>query len=152
MASGPFCSRDERTRSAASAARMPQSKYRRPALHDQISGELVTNLRALVKSSREAGEEWPDLIEQFRLLVTDGDKLTPRHVVILALTFSDSLSPEDRMPLREWHEREAKRLRRATDGMELGPFRFFTVDSVPVRDYRDSDWLRIPELGQRVFW
>ncbi|MDP5184826.1 hypothetical protein QOZ88_19510 [Blastococcus sp. BMG 814] len=127
------------------------AKFRRPALHDEITGGLVPGLRALVDQARTAGELWPDLIEQFRLQITDGDRLKPRNVRILAVTLDD-LTAQDRQPLREWRTQERKRLLRASNGIVLAPIWFGDLEKVGVGRYRDSDYLRIPELGQPVFW
>lgn len=127
------------------------AKYRRPALHDEITGGLVNGLRALVDQARAAGALWPDLIEQFRLEISDGDRLKPRNVRILAVTLDD-LTAEDKQPLRDWRTKERKRLLRASDGIVLGPMWFGDLEKVGVGRYRDSDYLRIPELSQPVFW
>lgn len=127
------------------------AKYRRPALHDEIAGGLVNSLRALVDQARPAGDLWPDLIEQFRLQITDGDRLKPRNVRILAVTLDD-LTAADKQPLRVWQTKERRRLLRASDGIVLGPIWFGDLEKVGVGRYRDSDYLRIPELSQPVFW
>lgn len=127
------------------------AKYRRPALHDEISDGLVNGLRNLIETSRKADDIWPDSIEQFRILVLEGDRLNPRHVVVLALTL-DKLSPMQKGPLRKWRTTERRRLAKVSDGIQLGPIRFVDVDDLKVRDYRSSDPLRIPELGGPTFW
>jgi hypothetical protein len=127
------------------------AKVRRPALHDQISDGLVNSLREFVKVTREAGEQWPDLFEQFRLLVTDGDKLQPKSVALLAITHGQTTGA-NRQPLRGWQRTEKRRLARASDGILLTPVRFYKLDELGARDYRDSDPLRVPELGSPAFW
>jgi hypothetical protein len=126
------------------------AKYRRPALHDEISGGLVTGLRALVSEARAGKAPWPDLIEQFRLLVLDGDRLTPRSVRVLTVLLRPGMAAADSAKLREWGEREKKRLWR--HGIALAPLDFVAVNELTVTDYRASDPLRVPELGQPAYW
>ncbi|MBB2923197.1 hypothetical protein [Cellulomonas cellasea] len=126
------------------------AKYRRPALHDEISGDLVTGLRDLVAEARESEALWPDVIEQFRLLVLDGDRLTPRSVRVLVILFRPGITAEDASPLREWRKREKKRLLR--HGIALAPLDFVAVSNLTVTEYRASDPLRVPELGQPAYW
>lgn len=126
------------------------AKYRRPALHDALTGEFIAGLNKVLAQAKKAGDVWPDSIEQFRLLVTAGDKLNPKNVALLAMTL-EKLSPGDQRPLRDWRNRERKRLLNISD-ITLSPIRFLTFDKVDVRDYRAADWLRITELGQPAFW
>jgi hypothetical protein len=126
------------------------AKYRRPALHDEISGGLVNGLRALVAEARAGKAPWPDLIEQFRLLVLDGDRLTPRSVRVLTILLRPGMAAADSAPLREWWEREKKRLWR--HDIALAPLDFVAVNELTVTDYRASDPLRVPELGQPAYW
>lgn len=126
-------------------------KFRRAALHDQLSVGLAAGLEQAVKQAKKAGAVWPDEIEQFRLLVTRGDRLHPKNVAVLAVTLADKLSPEEMEPLRKWRNQERRRLLRVSD-IQLDPVRFRSVDRVGARDYRASDWLRITELGQQTFW
>lgn len=126
------------------------AKYRRPALHDELTGEFITGLSKAVTQGKKAGQPWTDSIEQLRLLVTAGDKLSPKSVAVLAIML-EPLSLEERRPLQAWRNVERKRLLKASD-ITLDPIRFRTLDTVSVRDYRASDWLRITELGQPAFW
>lgn len=126
------------------------AKYRRPALHDEISDGLVSGLRALVAKARADEAPWPDSIEQFRLLVLDGDQLTPRSVRVLTILLRPGMAAADSAPLREWRNRETKRLRR--HDIMLAPLDFVAVNEMTVIDYRASDPLRVPELGQPAYW
>jgi len=126
------------------------AKYRRPALHDELTGEFIVGLNKVMAQAKKAGDAWPDSIEQFRILVTAGDKLNPKNVTVLAIML-ETLTLEERGPLRTWRNGERKRLLKVSD-ITLDPLRFRTLDKVDVRDYRASDWLRITELGQPAFW
>jgi hypothetical protein len=137
---------------AVAFAERVAAKYRRPALHDAITTGLVPRLRELVKSERDAGALWPDLIEQFRLLVTAGDRLQPTNVAIIAVLLEDKIDSANTEPLRAWRLQEKTRLTRASGTITLAPIRFQSLAKLSVRDYRESDPLRIPELHQPVFW
>jgi hypothetical protein len=126
------------------------AKYRRAALHDEISDGLVNGLRALVSEARTGKAPWPDLIEQFRVLVLDGDRLHPRSVRVLAILHRAGLAAADSQPLRDWWEREKKRLWR--HGIALAPVDFVAVGDLTVPVYRASDPIRVPELGQPAYW
>lgn len=72
-------------------------------------------------------------------------------MTVLALTLADKLTPEDAAPLRQWRTQERRRLLRVSD-IQLDPIRFRSLDTVGARDYRDSDWMLITELGQPTYW
>jgi hypothetical protein len=123
------------------------AKQRRPALHDEISGKMVDGLRELVTTAQKAGATWPDQLEQFRLLVTGGDRLTPSDVQLVAIAHSDALTARERCELRVWQRRERKRLLKAAN-ITLAPVAFVTLNKLDVVRYRDSTPLHVPELGR----
>lgn len=123
------------------------AKARRPALHDQLSGPMVSSLRDMIRQAQSNEENWPDLFEQFRLLVTDGGRLTPRTVQLLAISHANRPLPSDRRALREWRTRESKRLTRAAD-ITLSPITFIALTDLDAQRYRQSVPLHVPELGR----
>jgi hypothetical protein len=60
------------------------------------------------------------------------------------------MAAADSAPLREWWEREKKRLWR--HDIALAPLDFVAVNELTVTDYRASDPLRVPELGHPAYW
>jgi hypothetical protein len=123
------------------------AKQRRPALHDEIGGKLVDGLRELVTAAQTAGATWPDQLEQFRLLVTGGDRLAPTDVLLVAIAHSDALTARERCELRAWRRRECKRLMKAAN-ITLAPVAFVSLNKLDVVRYRDSTPLHVPELGR----
>ena len=83
--------------------------------------------------------------------MTAGVRLHPKDICLLAVTHLGrrDIDPADRAPLRKWRTAEAKRLKRASDGITLGPIRFRQVDELSVREYRDSSPLRVPDSAAR---
>lgn len=126
-------------------------KFRRAALHDAIHEVLRPSLCRAVADGVEAGHSWPDDIEQFRVLVRKGDRLKPENVAVVAVCYQ-KLSTFDRVALRTWRMSIMRTFKRSADGCQLGAVMFTTVDTMNVRDYRDSLFMSVPELGGSVFW
>lgn len=129
------------------------AKIRRPALHDAVDDPLRRTLRETIRQAVDSHKDWPDEVEQFRIQVTVGDRLRPKEVHIWVICFT-CLSPADRADLKEWKRSVTRNFRRQTDGCELR-VRFTTVDRLSVRDYRDyrdSVFMHVPELGGIAFW
>jgi len=95
---------------ALAFAERVSAKYRRPALNDALSGGMTNSLRQVVGKARDAGEGWPEEIEQFRLEVAEGTRLTPVKVRIMAITLN-KISTVDRQDLRKWRRSQDKSLR-----------------------------------------
>jgi len=128
------------------------AKIRRPALHDGISGHLVDSLRAFLRRIRGGSPDWLDRIEQFRVRIKEGEPLYPKSVEIIVVTLDEPLRGEEAAPLRQWRYGERGPFTKACEGATLLPLRFLPLETISVRDYRESHFLRIPELGQRTFW
>lgn len=135
-------------RAALEFAERVAAKLRRPALHDELTDGLRGRLRELVCT--EPAAPWLDDIEQFRLLVVEGERLQPTEVALVVVTL-DKLDAATRAPLRKWQQQERKRLRKKA-GIVLGKVRFRELASMSVEEYRASVPLHIPELTRRVWW
>lgn len=122
-------------------------KFSRPALHDVISGEIVTSVNRLI-SSAKSSSAWCDDIEQIRLEVVDGTRLSPKRVRLIVVT-DTALSASDRAPLRAEWRRHRKLLTKA--GIEPSPLAFRQLSKLPISEYRDSIPLNIPSLGRGQF-
>lgn len=124
------------------------AKYRRPALHDALSGPMTNSLCELVRSARDGGADWPEEIEQFRLEVLEGTRLSPVKVRIMVVELN-RLGCANRQDLRSWRVRQNKVLGRGYD-ISLAPMRYVALKDVSVADYRSAVQLRVPELGQSL--
>lgn len=135
---------------ALAFAERVSAKFRRPALHDALSGDMTTSLRELVNSVRQAGADWPEMIEQFRLEVIDGTRLEPTKVRIMAVTLN-KLEASDKHDLRAWRTAQDKILRR-NHNITLNAMRYAQLRDLAVAEYRDAVQLRVPELGQSLMY
>jgi hypothetical protein len=124
------------------------AKFRRPALHDALSGDMTTSLCRLVADARGAEADWPEMIEQFRLEVIAGTRLAPAKVRIMAVTLS-KLESNDKKDLRKWQGAQDKVLKRAHH-ISLAPMRYIQLREISVVEYRSAVQLRVPELGQSL--
>jgi hypothetical protein len=126
------------------------AKFRRPALADALSGDMTTSLRELVSNARTAGEDWPDMIEQFRLEIVEGTRLEPSKVRILAVTLN-KFDRDDKQALRAWRTAQDKTLRR-NHNISLAAMRYAQLRELTVAEYRGAVQLRVPELGQSLMY
>jgi hypothetical protein len=124
------------------------TKYSRPALHDHIANDLTASLNRLIRSQRGKGEVWMDRVEQVRVRVTDGTRLAPKAVELIVVTLDESLSPRERVPLRNWRNEQARPLAKAAGGCRLVPLRFVPLVELKAMDYRQSLQLALDELNQ----
>ncbi len=126
-------------------------KLRRPALHDHIAVDMTRSLEALIRRERVAGAAWMDRVEQIRVRVTLGDRITPQALELIVITIDEPLSAAEKESLRKWRTGQVKTFAKATGG-KLLPLRILPLSKVNVQDYRESVPLRLDELQQRPFW
>ena len=127
-------------------------KLRRPALHDYVAVDMTNSLEALIRRERSGGAAWMDRVEQIRVRVTVGDRISPQALELIVITIDDPLSPTEKDPLRKWRTGHVKTFGKATVGGKLLPLRILPLSKVSVQDYRESVPLRLDELQQRPFW
>lgn len=127
-------------------------KLRRPALHDHIAVDMTRSLEALIRRERVAGAAWMDRVEQIRVRVTLGDRITPKALELIVITIDEPLSAAEKESLRKWRTDQVKTFAKATGGGKLLPLRILPLSKVNVQDYRESVPLRLDELQQRPFW
>lgn len=127
-------------------------KLRRPALHDYVAVDMTNGLEKLIRQERRRGVAWMDRVEQIRVRVTEGYRISPRALELLVITIDDPLSPAEKAPLRKWRTDHVKSFAKATDGGKILPLRILPLEKVSVQDYRESVPLRLDELQQRPFW
>ncbi|MGH3932041.1 MAG: hypothetical protein ACRDTF_18930, partial [Pseudonocardiaceae bacterium] len=123
-------------------------RSRRAALHDELSGSMLKNLRELVKKQR--GPVVDDDVEQVRLLVYEGSRLDPKKVQLIVIE-ETRLTAENRTIWRVWRETERKRLIKLKPVILLLPLLFRTVSELNVDLYRRTVPLNIPELRRDFF-
>lgn len=126
------------------------AKIRRPALHDAVDDPLRKSLREAIRQAVGASETWTTEVEQFRIQVSEGDRLRPKALLVLVICFT-ALDPVGRRHLQDWKASVSKHFKRESGGCALR-IRFDTVDRLCVRDYRDSAFIDVPELGGGAFW
>lgn len=127
-------------------------KLRRPALHDYLAKDMRESLETLIRRERRLGASWMDRVEQVRVRVTAGDRISPQAFELIVITIDDPLTAAEREPLRQWRNAQIKTVARATAAGKLLPLRILPLDKVSVRDYRESVPLRLDELQQQPFW
>ena len=127
-------------------------KFRRPALHDYVTVDMTESLNKLIRSQRGAKAVWMDRIEQVRVRVTAGDRLSPQALEVIVVTLDEPFTPAEREPIRKWRESHKKGFLQATGGGKLLPVRFRELDKLGAQIYRESVPLHVPELQQRLFW
>ena len=86
-------------------------KLRRPALHDHIAVDMTRSLEALIRRERVAGAAWMDRVEQIRVRVTLGDRITPQALELIVITIDEPLSAAEKESLRKWRTGQVKDLR-----------------------------------------
>jgi hypothetical protein len=122
-------------------------KFRRPALHDYISGPMVNSLASLLKRAKPKNP-WVDEVEQIRLEVMSGTRLSPQRVRLWVVT-DVVFDPDMRNPLREEWKSHRKALR--THHIDQAPIAFRTIETMSVREYRASVPVNLPTLGRGTF-
>jgi hypothetical protein len=127
-------------------------KLRRPALHDYVALDMTNDLDTLIRRERSRGAAWMDRVEQIRVRVTAGDRISPQALELIVITIDDPLSLAEKDPLRKWRAARVKAFAKATAGGKLLPLRILPLAKVSVQDYRESVPLRLDELQQRPFW
>jgi hypothetical protein len=127
-------------------------KLRRPAVHDYVAVNMTDSLEKFIRRERGRGAAWMDRVEQIRVRVISGDRLSPKALDLIVVTIDDALSPAEKHPLRKWRSEHVKTFAKATGGGKLLPLRILPLNKVSVQDYRESIPLRLDELQQRPFW
>lgn len=61
------------------------AKFKRPALHDYLSKDLLDALNAFVARARKVSADWCEDVEQFRLEI-EGNRLAPKRVRLVVIT------------------------------------------------------------------
>jgi len=123
-------------------------RFRRPAVHDQISYDLPNSLNDYIKTTRRSDPEWWHKVEQVRLLVT-GDRLRPTDIRLIVLS-DIPLTAAEKQVWRGWMK-TCKKIVRSID-VDVRPIHFDTLDKMPARLYKDSIPVRLPELGHPPSW
>jgi hypothetical protein len=144
---GFACQEDELAMAAKVAA-----KFERPALHDYLSKDFIDALNVLVAKARKASADWCEDIEQFRLEILEGDRLSPKRVRLVVITdvnFNALLDLRKKTSLRDHWKTLKKPLKRV--GIEQSPIAFRYIEDLKAKDYRNSIPLSIPALGRGRF-
>lgn len=126
------------------------AKFERPALHDYLSKDLVDDFADFLARARNS-EDWCDDVEQLRLQVVEGSRLTPERVRLIVVTDVDfnGVLIVKKGPLRARWKSHKKRLRAA--GIEQAPIMFRSIEKLKVDDYRNSIPMNLPTLGRGTF-
>jgi len=119
-------------------------KTRRPALPDVLGVDLPRSLGSWIKTYASADPSWFESVEQVRLRIT-GDHLRPTEVALVVIADHD-LAVEHCLPWRKWRTSFSKVLIKPPHSIQLEPVEFKTMDTMSARLYRDTVWVRLPEL------
>lgn len=142
-----FSSQDDELDLAAKIA----AKFKRPALHDYLSKELIDALNLLVSKARKGSEDWCEDVEQFRLGI-DGDRLAPKRVRLFVVTdenFNLPFNHKKKTALRDLWKSLKKPLKKI--GIDQAPIAFRYIENLKAVDYRNTIPLNIPALGRGNF-
>lgn len=137
------------------------AKFERPALHDYLSKDLIDDLMTFLAKAKKT-QDWCDDIEQLRLTV-EGPRLAPKRVrliktgagdrpvepvVVTDVNFNGVLIGKKK-PLRDQWKSHKKRL--LAEGIEQSPIAYRHVDTMTVKEYRESIPLNLPTLARGTF-
>ncbi|QDW28604.1 hypothetical protein FFF93_001490 [Arthrobacter sp. KBS0702] len=142
-----FSSEDDELDLAARIA----AKFKRPALHDYLSKDLIDALNALVTKARKGSEDWCEDVEQFRLEI-EGNRLVPKRVRLVVVTdvnFNAPLNFRKKNALRDLWKTLKKPLKGV--GIEQSLVAFRHIEDLKAKDYRNAIPLNIPALGRGSF-
>ncbi len=93
--------------------------------------------------------DWYTKVEQVRVQIAAGDRLTPAKVDLLFLC-EERMLPEETAIWRAWRSRGAKVLK--GDGLTLGAMTFTDLGRLSARRYAQSLPLWIKSLGRPPSW
>jgi hypothetical protein len=131
-------------RDAVEFAKHVARKSRRPALPDVLSVDLPRSLGTWIKTDGSADTSWFESVEQVRLRIT-GDHLRPSEVALVVIA-AEKLTTEQCLPWRRWRASFSKVLIKPPHSIQFEPVQFTTMDRMSARLYRDTVWVRLPEL------
>ncbi|OIN81357.1 hypothetical protein BMG05_07760 [Mycobacterium malmoense] len=122
-------------------------KFARPAVHDTLASPVFKSLRQFVSASKTT-DTWCDDIEQVRLDIMEGTRLQPKRVRLIVYT-DIKVSEVNRGPLRGWWKTQKRLLKQS--GVEQSALRFRFVGDCPLKEYRESIPISVPNLDRGRF-
>ncbi|MGN6218883.1 MAG: hypothetical protein ACTHNQ_05220 [Microbacterium sp.] len=122
-------------------------KFRRPALHDAVADLIVNAFNSAIGRAKGTAV-WCDDVEQIRLEILRGSRLSPQLVRAVVVT-DTKFDPSWRTPLRDVWKAQRKLLQ--AHGIAQAAIAFRTLAEWDIRDYRASIPLNVPALGRGSF-
>jgi hypothetical protein len=123
-------------------------KTRRPSWHEDLAEAFPKEITKTIRAARdERDEAWLGPVEQVRLELLAGTKLEPLKVAPVVLYDSD-FPPEYR---ERWVEMLAEAGSRISRNIDVVTAKFFDVNKMPAKEYRETDPLSLP-LGRLTYW
>ena len=108
----------------------------RPAIHADLSETLPAAIKHYMKVNGRKQPQWWQHLDQIRVRVTGGTRLVPTTVVIYFIE-NIPLTEAQREIWRQWAASFRKQLRE-TNGIDLAPVLFGTLDSFSARHHAES--------------
>lgn len=126
-------------------------KAGRASFHDVISSSLAGALGDSIGQQRTL-QKWTDEVEQFRIGIREGTRLTPRSLYVLVVT-DEPVGPTVRKLFEDsvsaWAKANKKNLRSL--GINIGATQVRAVSEIGLASYRGTTHLTVPELGRPYY-
>lgn len=119
-------------------------KFRRPALHEDLSEAVPKVLTEFVRNSGKSKQCFAK-VEQVRLLITHGDRLNPERAQLMVLTSGGSLSDDEQLAWSGLHAKVAPFFK--AQGMGCGPLVHYDVARMSAEQYRRTVPIRCDLIG-----